>query len=96
MLPDNFYVYFEINQTWDWNNYWSNNKYPDDEDYKTSCQPALVYRIMLSRHDVGQFKKLELIGHSHYSGKDGQIYSDLSTITTAKEITASVSVRIVE
>jgi hypothetical protein len=94
-LPGQFYVWFEINQSWDWNNYWTNNKYPNDEDYKTSCQPALVYRTMLDMNEKQEYKKLELIGHSHYSGKDGEIYNDLSTITTAKEIAESVAVRIV-
>jgi hypothetical protein len=95
-LPDEFYVWFEINQSWDWNNYWTNSKYPDDENYKTSCQPALVYRASLSRDEKEQSKPLELIGHSHYSGDDGEIYTDISTITTAKEIAESVTIRLLK
>ncbi len=95
-LPDKFDVFFEINQTWDWNNYWTNNKYPDDDNYKTSCQPALVYRSRINSNAGQQFYKLELVGHSHYSGENGDIYSDLSTITTAKEITESVYVRLIQ
>jgi hypothetical protein len=34
------------------------------------------------------------IGHSHYSGKDGSLTMDLSTITTALEITESIKVRL--
>jgi hypothetical protein len=95
-LPEKFYVYFEINQTWDWNKFWTNNKYPDDDDYKTSCQPALVYRALISKSEMNGPKSLELIGHSHYNGSNGEIDSDLSTITTAKEITKSISVRIIK
>ncbi len=92
-LPEEFYVYFEINQTWDWNNHWTNNKYPDDEDYKTSCQPALVYRTSMNCGDNQKSYKLELIGHSHYSGDNGEIYIDLNTITTAKDIAESIYVK---
>ena len=95
-LPESFYVYFEINQTWDWNEYWTNNKYPDDEDYKTSCQPALVYRTLLEKDQQNIVKELELMGHSHYSGDNGEITEDLSTITTAKDITESVKVRLIK
>jgi len=93
-LPESFYVYFEINQTWDWNEYWTNNKYPNNDEYKTSCQPALVYRARLSHADTGKQIPLELIGHSHYAGEDGSITEDLNTITTAKEIAEEVSVRV--
>ncbi len=92
-LPEEFYVYFEINQSWDWNNHWTNNKYPDDEDYKTSCQPALVYRTRMNCSHNQELFTLELIGHSHYSGDNGEIYSDLNTITTAKNIAESIYVK---
>jgi hypothetical protein len=92
-LPEKFYVLFEINQTWDWNKYWTNNKYPDDEEYKTSCQPALVYRGLISKAVKDTPVRLELIGHSHYSGENGEVYPDLSTITTARDITELISVR---
>ncbi len=41
--PGQVRILFEINQTWDWNEYWTNNRFPEDEEYKTSCQPAVVY-----------------------------------------------------
>lgn len=94
-LPERFFVFFEINQTWDWNEYWTNNKFPDDDEYKTSCQPALVYRVLLEKDQRNSSSEFELIGHSHFNGKDGEIYPDISTITTAKNITESLSVRII-
>lgn len=96
-LPDQFYVYFEINQSWDWNEYWTNTKYIEDEEYKTSSQPALVYRVLFDKNVTNSKPVyLKLIGHSHYSGQDGTIYTDTNTITTAQKITESVSVRISE
>jgi hypothetical protein len=91
-LPKKFRLLMELNQTWDWNEYWNNLLYADDADYKASCQPALVYSVTI---DTDQFQKeyyLNPIGHSHYSGKDGELYTDISTITTAKEIVNKVSV----
>ncbi|MBN2349417.1 MAG: hypothetical protein JXJ22_11290 [Bacteroidales bacterium] len=90
-----FNIYFEINQTWDWNEYWTNNKFPDDEDYKTSCQPALVYSSRIDISKPQNEYNLKLIGHSHYSGKDGRLYSDLSTITTALNIADKIVVKII-
>ncbi|MBN1115815.1 MAG: hypothetical protein JXA77_01315 [Bacteroidales bacterium] len=87
-----FDVYFEINQTWDWNEYWTNNKYPNDKEYKTSCQPALVYKARINA-DEKESKNLELIGHSHYNGSSGEIFVDLSTITTAKNISESIKIQ---
>jgi hypothetical protein len=93
-LPDAFNVFFEINQTWDWNEYWTNNKFPEDRDYETSAQPALVYKAYLQKTEQKSKIKLQLIGHSHYSGRDGEIYSDINSITTARDITESVTVEI--
>ncbi len=90
-----FYLYFEINQTWDWNEYWTNNKFPEDDEYSTSCQPALVYRALIHTGATNAPFALELIGHSHYNGSDGKIYTDLSTITTAKKIAKSITVKLI-
>jgi hypothetical protein len=88
-----FKLFFEINQTWDWNEYWTNNKYPDDEVYKTSCQPSLIYMIEIDINDDEKESALELVGRGHHAGKDGKIYTDLETMTTALNITRSITVR---
>lgn len=88
-----FSVYFEINQTWDWNEYWTNNKYPDDPEYKTSCQPALVYMASVNLDSDVKTYELQVVGHSHYSGKDGELYPDLSTMTTALNIVKNITVK---
>jgi len=37
---------------------------------------------------------MELVEHGHYSGKYGNLYKDLSKITTAKEIVDRVLLKI--
>jgi hypothetical protein len=94
--PDRFLVFFEVNQTWDWNEYWTNNKFPDDEVYKTSCQPALIYMAVVDLNDGQDEYTMELIGRGHHSGRDGKIYTDLETMTTALNITRSLKVRLLQ
>jgi len=88
--PQIFNILFEINQPWDWNEYWSNARYPDDYEYKTSSQPALVYQAMIDLDSGKKKYEMKLIGHSHYSGKNGELYEDTSTLTTALEITEEI------
>ncbi len=89
-----FRVLFEINQSWDWNEYWTNNKYPSDMHYMTSSQPSLIYEASIDLGLGEQTHWLQPIGHGHWSGQNGNLYKDLSTITTALHIAASIQVRI--
>jgi len=93
-LPQKFKILFEINQSWDWNEYWTNTKYLDDEDYKTSAQPALVYAADIDLSTNQKEYLLKPIGHSHYSGKTGELFTDLNTLTTALEIVDKIVLRI--
>jgi hypothetical protein len=91
-LSGKFRVMFEINQSWDWNEFWTNNKYPDDEEYKTSAQPSVVYAVQIDTDDLQDSYEMKPIGHGHYSGKDGVINNDLSTITSALKIADKITV----
>lgn len=91
-----FKVLFEINQTWDWNEYWTNNKFPDDEEYKTSCQPAVVYATTIDLDEPQPEYQMEIIGRSHHSGANGELYDDIHTLTTALHIAEEIIVRVVE
>jgi hypothetical protein len=93
-VAQKFRIMMEINQPWDWNEYWNNGLRPDDFNYAVSCQPALVYSVVIDRNQPGKDFYLNPIGHSHYSGADGDLYTDISTLTTAKEIANKVFVRI--
>jgi hypothetical protein len=93
-LNEKFRVVVEFNQPWDVNEFWTNAKYPGDRDYKASCQPSLIYAVEVNPNDIMDIYYLNPIGHGHYSGKDGRLYTDLSTITTAFDIFTSISLRI--
>lgn len=89
-----FLLFFEINQTWDWNEFWTNNKYPDNLEYKTSAQPALVYKAIINLDSDKKEYLMRPVGHSHYAGEDGMIYEDLSTFTTALNIAEEIKVTV--
>lgn len=89
-----FRLILEINQTWDFNEYWHNAKFPDNKDYKTSCQPSLVYAVEIDFNDPMELYVMNPIGHGHYSGDNGKLYTDISTLTTAKQIAERIEVRL--
>lgn len=93
-LKGKYKVFFEINQSWDWNDFWTNSKYPEDTEYKTSSQPSVVYAAEIDFDKPQENYILIPIGHGHYAGKDGTINPDLSTISTALQIVEEVSVAI--
>lgn len=96
LAPPVFQVMMEINQSWDWNRFWHNNKFPDDPHYKTSSQPALVYKTVVDLDDPKDEYIMKPIGHSHWSGATGELFNDLGTITTALQIADKVKVRVVK
>jgi hypothetical protein len=91
--PGKFRILLEINQAWDSNKFWTNNKYPGDLNYYGSLQPSLVYAATVDPADTTGPVYLNPIGHGHPSGADGRLFTDLTTLTTAKEIIHSVNVR---
>lgn len=93
-LTGEFKVLLEINQSWDWNNYWTNHKFPEDDDYKSSAQPSLVYAVEIDTENLQETYEMKPVGHGHHSGKDGNINPDLSTITTALQIVEIITVKV--
>lgn len=93
-LRGKYKVLLEVNQTWDWNEFWTNDKFPDDKEYKTSSQPALVYVADIDSNTPAIEIVMKPMGHSHYSGKDGSINTNLSTITTALKIAKKITVKV--
>lgn len=92
--PRIFKVMMEINQSWDWNEYWTNSKHQGDINYMTSSQPSLVYEAVINLGSPVKEYEMEPVGHGHYSGADGSLTKDLGTITTAREIAESVKVTV--
>ncbi len=93
-LPSKFRVMMEINQTWDWNEYWHNDLFPGNDAYRSSCQPALVYAVLVDKNEPGKEFFLNPVGHSHYDGSTGELFTDITTITSAKDIVHKVSAKI--
>lgn len=93
-LPAGYRVMMEINQNWDWNQYWHNNRFPGDENYAMSAQPALVYEAVIDGNSGNQPVRMMPSGHSHWSGLTGELFTDLTTLSTALDIVAAVEVRI--
>ena len=92
--PSVFKLLLEINQPWDWNEYWTNSMFLDDENYKTSSQPAVVYAATIDLDSSRKEFTMVPVGHSHYSGLDGNLYNDLSTLTTALQIVKNITVTV--
>lgn len=92
-LPEKFRLLMEINQPWDSNQYWHNNRIPENWDYKASLQPALVYSVTIDRNVATNYY-MNPIGHSHWTGQTGELFTDLTTITSAKNIIKQVSISI--
>ncbi len=89
-----FRILFEINQPWDSNDFWSNDKFPGDNNYATSLQPALVYAATIDASSETKNFAFKLIGHSHPSGETGELFSDINTITSAKNIVQKITVNL--
>jgi len=85
-------ILMEINQAWDHNEYWNEERFPGEFDYTYSCQPALIYSAVIDLDNQPKEFTLTLIGHSHFSGKNGELFKDTSTFTTAKNIVKEVKV----
>jgi len=86
----------EINQAWDFNDYWHNAKYPDIKQYKASCQPSLIYAVTIDTRNPMDTYVLNPVGHGHYAGKDGKLYTDISTLTSAKDIAKRIEVKLIQ
>lgn len=92
LSKDSYRILLEINQTADWNNYWTNNKYPYSPAYKHSAQPSIIYAVTVNT-EASVFY-MNPIGHGDPKGETGKLFTDLSTLTTVKEILASVKVEL--
>ncbi len=89
-------LYVEVNQPWDVNEFWTNNKHPENNNYLTSCQPALIYAVTIDLVSPMETYYLNPVGHSHPYGKDGRLYTNLTTFTTALEIFDVIKVQVMQ
>lgn len=90
-LKEPFRILLEVNQSYDWNEFYTKDRYPDDKIYSGSGQvgqPAIIYSSIITLMDNGNDSHyfLKPVGHSHHSGQTGELYMDLSEITSALNI----------
>lgn len=88
-LPEQFRIRMEINQSFDFNQYYSSDRFPDDKIYSGngfSAQPSVIYEAIVDRRDRDPIYILKLIGQGHHSGRDGEVNPDTSKLTTAKQL----------
>ena len=86
---NSFNLYLEINQSFDFNDYYSSDRFPEDKIYSGdgfSAQPSVVYRAEIDLSEPRSDHFMSLVGHGHYSGKDGSVYQDVSKLTSALNI----------
>lgn len=86
----------EVNRSYDFNEYYSKDRFPEDATYSgsgSSGQPSLIYSVDIDSNSSGKYL-MELIGHGHHSGQDGKLYTDMSGITTAKELLSFIVVEL--
>lgn len=98
---DQVKIKFEVNNSFDFNKYYSSDRFPDDPIYSGngySAQPSLVYEATIDlKQDSANKQKyfpLTLVGHGHHSGKDGNIYPNLEKFTTALQLIDRVIVEL--
>jgi hypothetical protein len=85
-----FRILCEVNQPWDWDKYWTNNKYPDSPAYKHSAQPSVIYATTIDTDNT--VFHLNPIGHGDPKGETGKLFTNLNTLSSAKEIFKSIHI----
>lgn len=93
-----FVVKVEINHSTDFNEYYPKSAKEGDANYsggkEGSGQPALVYAANIDLSSGQKTFEANLIGHSSPDGTSGEIYKDLSGLTTALHIVKRITVSI--
>ena len=91
-----FKIFYEVNRSYDWNEYYTKYAFPNDAIYSGNGQigqPSLIYSTpVIDVNNDQSIYLMKVIGHGHHSGADGKLYPDLSNITTALDITERVLV----
>lgn len=93
-----FIVKIEINHSTDFNDSYPKSAKPGDANYsggeQGSGQPALVYEAIVDLTSNKKTFDAVLIGHSSPDGTSGEIYKDMSGITTALNIVKQIKISI--
>jgi hypothetical protein len=89
-----FVIKAEFNHSVDFNDFYPKNAKEGEYGYSGgklgSGQPAVVYAATV--YPDTNVLTLKLVGHSSPDGSDGKLYTDLSTLTTAKSIVNRITI----
>lgn len=92
-----FKVMMEINRSYDFNDFYTKDKYPDDAIYSgsgSSGQPSVIYQALINLDDQQKAYFMSPIGHGHHSGANGNLYKDMNGIDTALQLIKRVVVQV--
>lgn len=96
-ITEPYRVRFEINQSFDFNTYYSSDRFPEDPIYSGngySAQPSLIYEAVIDPNSDQRYYPMRLLGRGHHSGRDGEIHPDLHNMTTALYIIDRIMIEI--
>ncbi|WP_018247356.1 DUF2271 domain-containing protein [Orenia marismortui] len=86
-------IRLEVNQSIDYNETYKKKLSKNNFNYNdTSGQPSLLWEGEIEIKD-GFTTVLKKVGHGHPSGKNGKLFRNLETITTANEIIESIEIK---
>lgn len=95
---DMFVVKVEVNHSTDFNESYPKSARKGDSNYsggkEGSGQPALVYSVLVNTASQQELFEAKLIGHSSPDGSSGNVYSDMSGITSALHIINKITISI--
>lgn len=93
-----FVVKIEINHSTDFNDSYPESAEVGDSSYsggeKGSGQPAVVYAANIDMSSGKHTFEAELMGHSSPDGTSGNIFEDISTLTTALNIVKHITINV--
>jgi hypothetical protein len=98
---DEYVILAEVNMSTDFNEFYPKGAKLGESNYSGgnngSGQPALIYSVIVNNKDpeTKQYE-LKLVGHSSADGSNGELYSDIEGITTAKDIIDKIEVTLGE
>ena len=95
-LEKPFVIKAEFNHSVDFNDNYPKNAEEGDDNYSGgeggSGQPAVIYATTV--YPDTKYAVLELIGYSSPDGSNGEIYTDLQKLTSAKSIVRSINLTV--
>lgn len=92
--PRKFVMKMEINNSFDYNEYYTKDGENETVRTKDGGQPGLIYSTIIDVSQPSREYEMMLVGHSSPDGSDGRLYSDIATVTTARQMIDKVIVKI--